>query len=276
MGLFKKLVIADHMALFADPVFANPQQYGTGAIWLATIAYSLQIYGDFSGYSDMALGAAHMLGYKLAVNFNMPYLAPNIADFWRRWHISLSSWLRDYLFIPLGGSRGGQWLIFRNLLITMTLGGLWHGASWTFVLWGVLHGILLIGHRLFRQFCDPRPALGQMLQSSAGTALRIALTFLSVAFGWILFRATSFDAAWAVLSRLGWGHEGLDAPLNTNTFWWVVAAVIACHFAASRDWWRRIYRRAPAPLTGFAYALTLNVVFLLAPGASKMFIYFQF
>src|ERR1043166_282 len=109
MGLFKKLAIADQMAQYADPVFQNPSQYGSGAVWFATIAYALQIYGDFSGYSDMALGAAHMLGYKLARNFNMPYLAANVAEFWHRWHISLSTWLRDYLFIPLGGSRGGTW-----------------------------------------------------------------------------------------------------------------------------------------------------------------------
>ncbi|MFM7148206.1 MAG: MBOAT family O-acyltransferase [Gemmataceae bacterium] len=135
MGLIKKWVIADRMAAFADPVFANPSAYGTETIWVAMFAYAMQIYGDFSGYSDMALGTAHLFGYHLTLNFNMPYLSRNISEFWRRWHISLSTWLRDYLFIPLGGSRGGSWMTYRNLLITMTLGGLWHGASWNFVLW---------------------------------------------------------------------------------------------------------------------------------------------
>src|SRR5207302_4912204 len=126
MGLFKKLAIADRMAVFVDPVFADPSAYRSEAVWVAMLAYALQIYGDFSGYTDMALGIAHMFGYKLAQNFNMPLVASSITDFWRRWHMSLSSWLRDYVFIPLGGSRGGGWLVFRNLLITMTLCGLWH------------------------------------------------------------------------------------------------------------------------------------------------------
>src|SRR5262249_21286861 len=158
----------------------------------ATLAYSLQIYCDFSGYSDMALGAAHMLGYKLAQNFNMPYAAVNVSDFWRRWHMSLSTWLRDYLFIPLGGSRVGDRKTNRNLLVTMILGGLWHGASWTFVVWGLVHGLLLVVHRLFRDFCEPRPRLAAALQTRPGTGVRVAVTFLSVAFCWVLFRATTF------------------------------------------------------------------------------------
>src|SRR5262249_44096353 len=130
LGVFKKLAVADRMALFADPVFADPAAHNTGALWLAALAYALQVYCDFSGYSDVALGCAPMLGYHLAQNFNLPYFAPNIAEFWRRWHISLSSWLRDYLFFPLGGSRGGPWKTCRNYMITMTLCGLWHGAAW--------------------------------------------------------------------------------------------------------------------------------------------------
>src|SRR5438876_774118 len=142
------------------------------AVWMAMIAYALQIYCDFSGYTDMALGSAHMLGYKLAVNFNMPYLARNVSEFWRRWHISLSSWLRDYLFIPLGGSRGTAWRTNGNLLATMTLGGLWHGASWTFVVWGILHGVFLIIHRGFQAICKDRPLLDRVLQTPPGTAFR--------------------------------------------------------------------------------------------------------
>src|SRR2546423_5301358 len=155
------------------PVETQPRLYSSYATWAATIAYALQIYCDFSGYSDMALGTAHMLGYKLAQNFNMPYGAVNISEFWRRWHISLSTWLRDYLFIPLGGSRGGTWQTCRNLLLTMTLGGLWHGASWTFVAWGVLHGLLLVGHRFFQAACRARPRLDRLLRPEPGTAARV-------------------------------------------------------------------------------------------------------
>src|SRR5262249_50270896 len=183
------------------------------------LAYALQIYCDFSGYTDMALGCAHLLGYRLAQNFNMPYLSANIAEFWRRWHISLSSWLRDYLFIPLGGSRGTTVQTYRNLLLTMALGGLWHGASWTFVLWGVLHGMLLVLHRLFQAFCAPRPRLARLLGSPLGTAGRVGLTFLCICVGWVFFRATTFPAAVALLRRLAVPHTGLPAPLPEWGLW---------------------------------------------------------
>src|SRR5207253_1606933 len=156
-----------------------------------------------------AIGTAHMFGYKLAPNFNMPYLASNIAEFWRRWHISLSSWLRDYLFIPLGGSRGSRWQTCRNLLITMTLGGLWHGASWNFVLWGLAHGLLLIGHRIARGFLQSRPILNRLVSSSAGRAACIALTFFCVCFTWVLFRATSMATIGTILKRMVVPSTGL-------------------------------------------------------------------
>src|SRR5262245_8539888 len=144
LGLFKKVVVADRMALFADPVFADPAAFRQSAAWLAVVAYTLQVYCDFSGYSDMALGCARLLGYKLSPNFAMPSLTPNVAEFWPRWHISLSSWLRDYLFLPLGGSRRGRARTCLNLMAVMALGGLWHGAAWNFVAWGLLHGLFLV------------------------------------------------------------------------------------------------------------------------------------
>lgn len=186
LGVFKKLAIADRMAVFTDgPVgspgpLLMPELHNTSALWLALLAYALRIYCDFSGYSDMALGLAHMFGYKLTQNFNMPYLAANVSEFWHRWHISLSTWLRDYVFIPLGGSRSTTWFTNRNLLITMLLGGLWHGANWTYVLWGALHGMLLIIHRQFRAWCEDKDRLNRCLQSSTGTALRMFVTFASV------------------------------------------------------------------------------------------------
>lgn len=276
LGLFKKMAIADHMALFSDPVFAAPAAYSSAAVWCATLAYALQIYCDFSGYTDMALGAAHMLGYKLAQNFNMPYLAVNVSDFWRRWHISLSSWLRDYLFIPLGGSRGGDRKTNRNLLVTMVLGGLWHGANWTFIVWGLLHGLLLVVHRLFRDFCKPRPRLDAAAQSLPGTLTRVALTFLSVAFCWVLFRATTFTAAATMLHRLVIPHTGLAAPLPAFSLVVTIAVVAGCHLLAMRGGAKQWLARLPAPAIGLGYGAVLTLALLLAPGSSKTFIYFQF
>ncbi len=276
MGMFKKMVIADRMAAFADPVFANPEHYRTSAAWLAVLAYSIQIYCDFSGYTDMAIGSAHMLGYKLAQNFNMPYLASNISDFWRRWHISLSSWLRDYLFIPLGGSRGGTWATNRNLLITMTLGGLWHGASWTFVAWGVLHGLLLVGHRTFRDFCASRPMLTAWYQSLPGTICSVVLTYFCVSLGWVLFRASSFTAAAAMFKTMFAPRDGLFVQMPKQSLFMLTAVVVMCHLLVSSGLWKKYAERLPAPVLGAGYAAVLSLSLLLSPLAGKAFIYFQF
>jgi alginate O-acetyltransferase complex protein AlgI len=276
MGAFKKMAIADRMALFADPVFANPLAHGSGAVWAGVIAYALQIYCDFSGYTDMAIGCAHLLGYHLAQNFNMPYLAVNVSEFWHRWHISLSSWLRDYLFIPLGGSRGGNRKTSRNLMATMALGGLWHGAAWTFVAWGVLHGAYLIVHRAFRDFCKTRPRLDGALQTAPGTLARAALTFVCVCVGWVFFRATSFQAAADVLRRMVVPAGGLGLPLPAVGFWLTLAVVAAAHLAGSRGRWRRLDGRLPTPALGLGYAVVVTLALLLAPSNAKPFIYFQF
>src|SRR3954470_15036641 len=148
LGLTKKLVIANRLAVFVDPVFGSPAQFSSGTVLSAVIAYSLQIYCDFSGYSDIAIGVARIIGFDLPENFDMPYAATSITEFWRRWHITLSQWLRDYLYIPLGGNRKGSARMYANLMITMLLGGLWHGASWNFVIWGGLHGLGLVVNRL--------------------------------------------------------------------------------------------------------------------------------
>jgi alginate O-acetyltransferase complex protein AlgI len=276
LGLFKKLAIADRMAFYADPVFESPHAYGTLAVWLAVLAYALQIYCDFSGYSDMALGCAHLLGYKLGRNFDLPYLSTNVSEFWRRWHISLSSWLRDYLFIPLGGSRGGKWRTPLNLLLTMTLGGLWHGAAWTFVCWGVLHGLLLVGHRAFRAACGPWPLVARAMETVPGTVLRVALTFCCVSVGWVFFRATSFAAATAVLRCLVLPRGGLPAPLHPRSLVYTAAVVLACHLLARYGIWRKAATRMPAPALGLGYAAVLTVALLLAPELDKAFLYFQF
>jgi alginate O-acetyltransferase complex protein AlgI len=276
MGLFKKLAIADRMALFADPVFLEPRGYGSFAVWVATIAYALQIYCDFSGYTDMALGSAHMLGYKLTINFKMPYLSSNISEFWRRWHISLSTWLRDYLFIPLGGSRGTSWQTCRNLLITMTLGGLWHGASWTFVVWGLAHGTLLVAHRYVRGAIESRQRLESLLKSSVGTALRVATTLVCVSFCWVLFRATTFQIALEMFRRLLVPSSGASCPLPVSGLWWTVVLVAFSHMAGHYKLWKRWSNMVPAPVLGAGYALVLALVLLLNPDTGRAFIYFQF
>ena len=278
LGLLKKWVVADQLSVYADPVFAAPFVFGTAANWAALLAFTLQVYCDISGYSDMALGCAHLLGYRLAINFNMPYLATSVADYWRRDHISLSTWLRDYLFIPLGGSRGSKWKTCRNFLITMTLGGLWHGASWTFVLWGVLHGVYLSVNRLFRPFCEARPSLDGLLKTVPGTALRMALTFFCVYQGFVLFRAPSFDKAAAMLHRLWVPAAGpvVPHPYGYWYFWAVVAGFVLFHVAACRHWWERVNLRLPVPVLGAGYALFLLLCLLWAPTTEKPFIYFQF
>jgi alginate O-acetyltransferase complex protein AlgI len=276
VGLFKKLVVADRLALVVDPVFATPAAFSSLAVWVAVFAYAVQIYCDFSGYTDMALGSAHLLGYKLVINFNLPYTAANVAEFWHRWHISLSTWLRDYLFIPLGGSRGSAWLITRNLLITMTLGGLWHGAKWTFVLWGLVHGLLLVGHRLFRAWCVDGSALDSILRTSLGTALRVTLTFLAVALCWVLFRASSLAGALAVYGRLLAPGPGLPLPMPLVAVLPLVLGLLLTVALGRRYNLGQLVRKLPAPVVGWGYGLLFCWTLLLTPGSNKLFVYFQF
>lgn len=276
LGLFKKLVIADRMAVFVDPVFADPGAFRSEALWTAMMAYPLQVYGDFSGYSDMALGAAHMLGYKLAPNFDMPYFAVNISDFWRRWHISLSTWLRDYLYYPLGGSRGSEWLTARNLLVTMTLCGLWHGASWNYVLFGVIHGALLIGHRHFRKLADVVPALGRGLANPLGTAFCIALTFFVFACTLVVFRTQTLGNALMYYDRLLFFDGGHDLPARDSVVFFAYLIVFAGHVLALQPWFMRARTWLPTPAVSFGYCVFLTLTLVLTPKSGQAFIYFQF
>jgi alginate O-acetyltransferase complex protein AlgI len=273
-GLFKKVVISNLLATrLVEPVFAAPQTFGRADILLAIYGYAAQIYCDFSGYTDMAIGCAMLLGYRFPRNFNAPYTATNPQDFWRRWHISLSSWLRDYLYFPLGGSRGGAWRTALNLMITMVLGGLWHGASWTFVIWGALHGLYLIVHRQWS-------ALGWALirrlrQTLAWRWIARLLLFHAVCLGWVFFRAPSFHIAFTVLHRL-------TAPgmltLATGPVVLALALGLAGQFQPLR--WRKALEcelgRWPALLRGAAFAATISAIEMLGPSGVVPFIYFQF
>jgi alginate O-acetyltransferase complex protein AlgI len=223
----------------------------------------------------MALGCAHLLGYRLAPNFDRPYQALNVSEFWRRWHMSLSTWLRDYLFIPLGGSRGGELVTARNLLVTMTLGGLWHGASWTFIVWGLFHGVLLAGHRVFRAWCAPRAGVTAALHTVPGTILRWALTMAAVSVGWVFFRAETFQTAATVLHRLVIPHTGRGTPIHGTPVILALVAVIIAHLLAQGGGIRWL-QRLPAPVAGAVYGVGLSLTLLLAAPANQAFIYFQF
>lgn len=275
IGAFKKMAIADRMALFCDPVFKNPEHYNSVAVWFAVLAYAVRIYCDFSGYSDMALGAAHLLGYKLTTNFNMPYLAANVTDFWRRWHISLSTWLRDYVFIPLGGSRGSRWFNYRNLLITMVVGGLWHGAAWGYILWGLAHGLMLVGHKQFKDFCADKPRLIAFLETAFGTGLRILFTFTCVSLCWVLFQP-DLSKALAVYGKLFHIQRGATVPLHNSSLWCTVILLFGCQWLVRSGAWAWVYQRLPAPVLGTGYAVCLCAALVLAPDNGTTFIYFQF
>jgi D-alanyl-lipoteichoic acid acyltransferase DltB (MBOAT superfamily) len=194
-GLFKKVVIADNLSIIADPIFSDPGSFSSGELLVALLAFTFQIYCDFSGYSDMARGIARSMGFNLMLNFNLPYIARTPSEFWQRWHISLSSWLRDYLYIPLGGNRISELITYRNLALTMLLGGLWHGASWTFVIWGAFHGLILIVYRLLNvdYFLENRQfkPLNQILLNLAMTTIMFILIVIS----WLFFRVSNLTEA---------------------------------------------------------------------------------
>jgi len=269
LGLFKKAILADHLAAVVDPIFAAPATYGSAAVWLGVLGYAAQIYCDFSGYSDMAIGLAHLLGFHLPANFNMPYFASNIAEFWRRWHISLSRWLRDYLYIPLGGSRGGQSALCRNLILTMLLGGLWHGANWTFVAWGLYHGVLLVVHKLI-----PWP---QWLERPWAKPFTVATTFLAVCIGWVFFRAQTFGEAGTILQHMFLPIPGqaLDS-LSIATVVGILLILLAGHLAATFVNVKKWERQLPAPALGMGLAMVVLAILLFMSEDGKTFIYFQF
>jgi alginate O-acetyltransferase complex protein AlgI len=198
-GLIKKVVFADALALYANQYFSNPDGHQE-MVFVGVTAFGLQIYFDFAGYTDIARGCARLLGFKFPPNFDRPYLSRSIAEFWKRWHISLSSWLRDYLYIPLGGSRSGKLMTYRNYMIVMGLGGLWHGASWNFVIWGVYHGLLLCGHRLWLEY-SPNVLLSRV-KTRIGGAFSWLLTIVLVFIGWIPFRAADWQQTKSILSGL--------------------------------------------------------------------------
>jgi D-alanyl-lipoteichoic acid acyltransferase DltB (MBOAT superfamily) len=200
-GLFQKIFVADNLAKIVDPVFSSSGPYNGIQVLIALYAFAFQIYCDFAGYSNIARGLGKCMGFDIMINFNLPYFATNPSDFWKRWHISLSSWLRDYLYIPLGGNRKGTFFTYRNLAITMLLGGLWHGAAWTFVLWGTYHGLLLIIYRLITPALEKIPPKN-FLAAKIWFVIRVVFFFHLVCFGWLLFRAQNMTQLFTMLHGL--------------------------------------------------------------------------
>ena len=264
MGFAKKMLVADMMAPYVNELFAHHAQLGLWSGWAAALGYTLQLYFDFSGYSDMAVGVALMIGLRFPQNFDSPYKAVNPSDFWRRWHMTLSGWLRDYLFIPLGGSRGGTWLTVRNLMITFLLGGLWHGSAWTFVFWGLLWGFYQSVHVVAKKYGF----------APKWVWLNRILTFVAATVAWVFFRASSLRAAKDVLESMV-GLQGVSGE-GIRT----VAPLLAAFIVGGLLWVNLLpntWEIHPRPK--LRYALLLGIVFaagLLALSKPSPFLYVQF
>ena len=267
-GLVKKLALADQFARIADAFFRDPAAHaGWIAAWSGVIAFSIQIFFDFSGYTDMAIGLAEIMGFHFPENFRRPYLARSITEFWRRWHISLSTWLRDYLYIPLGGNRHGRWQTYRNLMLTMLLGGLWHGASWNFVIWGGYHGALLAVERVF--------GVRERKSWSLLDPLRVVITFALASVGWVFFRAATLHDSLYILSRLFSGPHG-HVLMPHWLLWFVLIALLLAVLEESRGWFERL-PEAPAWAYAGAIAVCLFCLELIGfSGRAVPFVYFQF
>jgi len=282
-GLAKKVIIANNVAYFADFVFASPQLHGSLMIWLATFAFYVQIYCDFSGYSDMAIAVARMLGYHIPVNFRRPYFALSPADFWRRWHISLSTWLRDYLYIPLGGSRKGTLFTYRNLMITMLLGGLWHGASWNFVLWGGMHGVALVVHKLYVQVKEKYIGVGALDENPVYRFFCFLLCQYWILLTWIPFRVLNTNDMLFAMKKFvffDFAVDIADKGLGEARLFSTVLILAAFYLVHTWSQFRKglDIRLAKMPVhAAFVACVVFGfVLFFLWPSKAVPFIYFQF
>ena len=274
-GLFKKAVISDYISVnYVDRIFDNPLLYSGVENLIGVYAYALQIYCDFSGYSDIAIGLALLLGFYLPINFDSPYQSSSVTEFWRRWHISLSSWLKDYLYISLGGNRNGVIRTYINLSITMTLGGLWHGANWKFVLWGIMHGLMLVIEKIIRSFfCIPKNIIVKILG--------VLITFHFVTFCWIFFRAESFSTALDILFQIKNNFNFINYQKVISSYPYVILMIItgyALHMLPRKFEFDliKIIERCPLFVKAFFLALICWTIVQVSGTDVVPFIYFQF
>ncbi len=279
IGMFKKVVLANVLATqIVDTVFASPNTHSSLEVLVGIVGYAVQIYCDFSGYTDIAIGLALLLGFRFPQNFDSPYASTSIQDFWRRWHMTLSRWLRDYLYVPLGGNRAGKWRTYLNLMLTMVIGGLWHGAAWTFAVWGAIHGAFLcIEHyrrtrRETRGLPDPPDTRGRRVAART-------ITFVIVCFAWVFFRAESFANAEEILARLFDPAYWFDpSPLVTVGVLLAIAAGILEQYVPREIWGRLMARFSGlAPVVqGLMLGVSLLVINTMGPRGVAPFIYFRF
>jgi len=270
-GLAKKVLIADNLAMFVDPVFQNPNNYSSLTIWLAVFAYAIQIYCDFSGYTDMAIGSAKILGFDIPKNFDMPYVSKNITEFWRRWHISLSTWLKEYLYISLGGNRKGKIRQYINLMLVMLLGGLWHGASWNFVVWGGLHGIGLAFHKIYMDYFKNHSKKETVVYSFFSWLV----TLIFVCIAWVFFRSSDFSVSLTILKKMFFiadigGVDWISTSLVIS-----LPLIIISHFIGVKLK-RYVYFKLDTFVGLFVLFFVLLGLLFLSPTVSSPFIYFQF
>lgn len=274
IGTIKKVILADNIAPFCNEIFTDPMRYNSLINLLAVYGFAVQIYCDFSGYCDFAIGSGRLFGIHLPENFNKPYWSVSLTEFWRRWHMSLSFWLRDYLYIPLGGSHCSKFKTYRNLMITMVLGGLWHGANWTFIFWGFYHGLVLSIERMLGW-----GVAREQIRSGWSRLWRMVLIFHVVCVGWIFFRADSIGTAWTMLWRIAsmdlhiqFSRIMLEQLLSGGG---IILALLLI-LLGTRNGFYRMFDRMHRYMIPVAYAVFILILIVLAPGGNKEFIYFQF
>jgi D-alanyl-lipoteichoic acid acyltransferase DltB (MBOAT superfamily) len=290
MGLCKKVLIADNLALVVQAGFSHPANFSPVDLWVITYAFAFQIFFDFAGYTDIARGSAMLFGYKVPINFNLPYIAANVSDFWHRWHISLSTWLRDYLYIPLGGSKCGRLLNYRNLFITMALGGLWHGAAMHFLVWGAYQGALLILHREYSRLLEKVGVAQKLLSSKVYHAVSVVVTFHLVCIGWVLFRAENLQIAGEMLRKLVIETPAellhfsasqlailqIRDPIIFPALVVILPLLMMSHVVVNWLNGKKFYEHPPWAVQVGVMVAMMCLLTIFSPDTSPRFIYFQF
>ena len=299
LGLVKKILFADNLGIVVHSAFEHPELLSSLDLWLAAYAFAFQIYFDFSGYTDIARGSALLFGFKVPINFNLPYWSSSISEFWKRWHISLSTWLRDYLYIPLGGNKGNRLFTYRNLMLTMILGGIWHGAAMHFAVWGFYQGILLVLHKEYKTWSDKMAWFYHLKQNQAYHLFSIILTFHAVCLGWVFFRADSLSSALLIIKRLFFLSQVQQLQAAAGPFALTIlnakesvvflllpvflgVLILAQLLAGMKERWPMIPAlftvNSPQRrwLTAGAFAISICLLVIFSPDYAPQFIYFQF